>query len=339
MATFCLEPGSVSPTSTAELQLEHSGEVLLTEPLALDVRPFGYDMGRDVEPGAPEALSWFAHFTHAESPFFTPHDNSWYQYQITSPLLFARELLLFAGNEAWDPTLQKGSYALGAARLEDGEVVEVSAEPILPSTEGAWDSLSQNAPTVAYDGERYVLWYHGRASDDDYPVIGRAFSTDGMTWEPDPNNPLFGDPVTQRVAHPTVYIHDDLVELWYLADDGINLALSDDGGATFTPYCGGALGFIGKTPEIAWTGERYILTWVTGDAPNYHIRWSESFDGIRWLHADDYALEATDTDWENVGVANGQPLWEDGELSMVYVGVGESVGGRPGNGFGIATRP
>jgi len=334
--SFCPESGAIAPQSIVAVEIRDGDDTLLYQGVPLDVRPFGFAMGRDRAVGAPAALAWMPELEHAAAPFFEPDPDSWYAYQVTSPHRVGDGLLLFAGNDDRDFDVDKGTYLLGAARLTGDKISEVSAAPILATEPEAWDALSQNGPTALEDDGGYVMWYHGRADADEVPVLGRATSADGLSWTADPDNPILGDPHTDRVAHPTARRDGALIELWYLGQDGVTMALSEDEGRTFTPYCGGDMGFVGKTPEVLWTGERYALTWVTGDPPAYRIHWSESYDGIRWRHSDDLALEPTDDAWQNVGVANGQLLFDGDALEMVYVGVGEETDGRLGNGFGVA---
>ena len=175
-----------------------------------------------------------------------------------------------------------------------------------------------------------------QSSADVLPVVGRAWSDDGITWTADPDNPVYAPAGGGRAAHPTVH-HDGegRIELWTLGQEGIEFALSSDEGASFTPYCGNPVLRLCKTPEVTWTGERYLATYACGDELAYRLHWAESFDGLRWVSADGPILTANGESWQSQSVANGQIHWNEGDVRVTYVGVGQE-GASPRNGVGIA---
>jgi|AMFO01.1.fsa_nt_gi Predicted glycosylase len=340
-AEFCPGPGSISPRAT-KLTVSGGGT---SADFALDVRPYGYDYGRDREPGPPEDVQWFpASLDRPDTPVLQPQDGTWYAYQLTSPELHPRtdgdgDLLLFAGTDAYAPIDGKDPYSLGVALLDGRDVTWVSPEPVIaPGDFADWDIDSLNSFTAAAeadDDNSYVAFFHA-SKGGDYPNVGRAVSTDrGRTWTPDPDTPVLSPADGTRAAHPVVLRSPEgLLELWYLADGGLAYALSDDHGLTFHPWCNNPLPMGGKAPQVVWTGDRYLMSWSTGPGQGrYVIDWAESTDGLRWVTADQPLLQTRDTSWEDKGVANGDiVLGDDGSMRIVYVGVGTS-----GNGIGIAT--
>jgi hypothetical protein len=271
-------------------------------------------------------------------PLLSPLPESWYAWQVTSPSLVpvdeGEALLLFAGTEHPDPDGDKNVYRLGVARLVDGLLVGVAGAPIV--AQSAWDAHSQNGPTVHIVGGTLTVWYQGRSSAEGATAIGRASSTDGWTWTPDPHNPVFSL-VDERLAHPSIVARGGRLELFYLGAEGMHLATSTDGGASFTPHPDNpVLAEVHKTPEVLWDGARYLATYVQED----HIMWAESLDGLAWVTAPDPLLAPTGKGWQSERVANGQlvALPQDtgagpAQVEVVYVGVGT---GEPRNGIGIA---
>jgi hypothetical protein len=273
-----------------------------------------------------------------DAPVLSPAVGSWYAWQLTSPSLVqlggGEAMLVFAGTEHPDPDGDKSAYRLGAARLVDGQLAEVSEEPIV--AQSSWDAHSQNGPTVLADGAGFTLWYQGRATAEGLTTIGRATSADGWTWIPDPDNPVFSL-AGERLAHPSILARDDRLELFYLGEKGMYLATSTDGGASFTRHSESpVLTAVHKTPEVIWDGHRYLATYVQAD----HILWAESLDGLTWVTEADPLLTPTGEGWQSDLVANGQlvRLPQDtgagpAKVELVYVGVGA---GEPRNGIGIA---
>jgi hypothetical protein len=285
------------------------------------------------------------HLERPDAPVLSPMEGSWYAWQVTSPSLVqlgdGEAMLVFAGTGHPDPDGDKSAYRLGAARLVDGQLAGVSEEPIV--AQSTWDAHSQNGPTVLADGGwrmadggGFTVWYQGRATANGLTAIGRATSTDGWTWTPDPQNPVFSL-VDERLAHPSILARDDRLELFFLGAQGMHLATSTDGGASFTRHSKRpVLAAVHKTPEVIWDGYRYLASYVQAD----HILWAESLDGFAWVTGTDPLLTPTGENWEASQVANGQlvRLPQDtgagpAQVEVVYVGVGA---GEPRNGIGIA---
>ncbi len=332
-AQICFEPGVLDIThESLEIRAETPAGWAGTS-FTLDVRPFGWGVGRVRVGGAPDTPEHTPDLRPSMGYLFAPAPDTWYAFQVTSAHRMGG-LLWFAGTAAHDDTLEKNAYLLGVATREE-EVFVGGGTPILePAT---WDAHSQNAPTVIATAEGYTMWFHGRSSDDVLPVVGRAFSVDGITWTADPDNPVYSPSSGGRAAHPTVVDDGDgRIEMWTLGEEGIEYALSSDGGASFTPFCDNPVLRLCKTPEVTWNGERYLATYACGEDLDYRIHWAESFDGLRWVNADGPILTANGESWQSQSVANGQVHWNEGVIEMTYVGVGET-GAEPRNGIGVAT--
>ncbi len=336
-ATLCPPAGTLTPGEEDWTVSSADGALIVS----VDVRPFGWSMGRDRAADPLTELSRVPELSHPAQPLLAPRDGSWFAYQVTSPSSLDETWLAFAGTDSPDGGSSdggsgRGTYQIGIARVEDGAVVRVSSGPIVPSA-GAWDAESQNSPALTFDGTTYTLYYQGLSEPDAAPVIGRAFSTDGWTWEADPNNPIHA-PEGGKASHPTVIDQGDgLVEMWTIGDEGAaELSLSSDGGASFEQYCGGPTVLAGKAPEIRWDGDRYSAVWGTQEGEISSVGWAESADGIRWVEADEPILLAGSSGWDDGTVSPGSFLMDDSGISLLYVGVAAEPGREPRNGIGVA---
>ena len=321
LLSLCPSQGSLAPE--AILSVEQNGVVLTST--VLDIRPFGYALGRERSYGAPDSLLWDTDWALEPQPFFRSEPGSWYRQAITSPHR-ANDALYFSGKPTND-----APYLLGMVELDGLSVVGVSAAPILEPTDDSWDISGQVSPTIVEDSTQRLLFYQGMGTDAVVPILGRATSEDGETWS-HPVSGSYGDPTDNKVSHPTALIDEsELIELWHLTEDGpVGLSLSDDGGQTFTPACV-SLPMRGKSPEVAWIEDRYLMTWATVAEDEDVIRWAESFDGIRWLQRSAPILWASSTEWTMDGMSNAQLTWIDDEPWLLLVGVNDGA-----HSFGLA---
>jgi hypothetical protein len=130
---------------------------------------------------------------------------------------------------------------LGQMQSADGVTWTRPAAPIYQPTAGAWDSALISGPSVVHgpDGV-YRLYYSGVGADG--ASIGMLTSTDGTTWTPYANNPVFhhADPGNwdSTMLEQTVLYFAGRYWMWYSGYDGeltdstrisIGLATSSDG--------------------------------------------------------------------------------------------------------------
>ena len=322
---LCPTPGVLSPGVT--LTITQAEAVLHTgQP---DIQPFGYAMGRQRAWGAPASLAWQEDWVLDPDPIFGPEPESWYHRAITSPQR-AGDYLYFSG-KATDDT----PYLLGMVALEGESVVAPSSAPLLEPASGDWDAAGQVSPTLLFgpDGDALLL-YQGLSETAAVPVLGRATSDDGLTWSR-PEGSTYGDPSDNKISHPTALRDESgLIELWHLTDEGVfGLSLSEDDGYTFTPSCV-SLPMRGKSPEVTWLVDRYVMTWATQSSGEAIVRWAESHDGIRWLEHSAPILWASDSPWTIDGLSNAQLTWIDDAPRLLLVGVRNGQ-----HRFGLARPP
>jgi hypothetical protein len=326
-AELCPAPGDLTPDD-AELVVRGGGD---PEVLPLDIRAFGWELGREREGGTPIGIAAAPALEHPAEPFFTGEPGSWYGRHVSGPSPIGDDLY-FAGSgedDATDPATGKSSFWLGLRR-SSGEVVG----PLLPR--GEWDAYSQNDPTVIEVGGRRVLFWDGHADPADPTWVGRAVSADGVSWTPSPEAPVYQG--EGGAAHATAFAAaDGFVELWTSFEGAINFAISVDEGVSFTGYCHNpvvdvedSVGF--KSAQVAWNGERYLMTAAIGPKPDYSLVWFESTDGVRWLRDEGSIFSPGESGWENTSVTDGQVTWEDGEMAFWYAGTGD---GEPNDGIGV----
>lgn len=337
LAQICPPQGALPPG--AELLTLQSVGVILRVPL--EIHPFGWSLGREREPGPPASLDSMPILERPSTPILTPQPDTWFAFQVTDPSLYQDRLLVFSGTETDNGTPEPNAYQFGVAVLEQERVTWVSESPIAEQGDQDWDALGRNAPNLHHDGERFLLYYHGLLTDSGGLAIGRAFSDNGLEYEVDPANPILepegepGDPRDGLVGHPTVLQSDDgFTEMWFAAGMDLDMALSADGGASFTRFCAGPVLRQAserlKSPEVLWHQDRYLMTFARGVDHAYDIYWAESLDGLRWRVSDSPVLARGSSDWDSNGVVNGQILPGD-PMRLLFAGVGPG-----GSGLGIA---
>lgn len=113
-----------------------------------------------------------------------------------------------------------GDESIGIAGSADGHfwVGNPTGLPVfgLPPADPYYFTRST---TVVYMNELYSMWYSwGYNSPDD--CIGYAESLDGLTWEDDPNNPIFciNDSVVwraERTYTPSVILNNTHAKMWF----------------------------------------------------------------------------------------------------------------------------
>lgn len=87
-----------------------------------------------------------------------------------------------------DSFLARSSVGRATAPAPQGPWTADDAPVLSPGVGDVWDNNQASAPSVTKTGDGYVMYYHGRTQSG-AAAIGRATSTDGITWIKD------GDPV------------------------------------------------------------------------------------------------------------------------------------------------
>jgi hypothetical protein len=198
---------------------------------------------------------------------------------------------------------------------------------------------------LMHDGEMEI-WYSGRQETVSNIALGRATSTDGVSFVDDPNNPLLtysesnSDWEGSSVAHPSVVRRGEFVEMWYSTGlHHVGYALSADNGTTWEKYCGGPVlsgtedswenGQV-KSSEVVFNGDYYEMTYSGGGAGSFQVGWAVSSDGIRWVkHTTPVIGYGQLGTWEGSGTLGAAMIIEDNTYRVWYSGVslaGSQVG-------------
>jgi predicted GH43/DUF377 family glycosyl hydrolase len=93
--------------------------------------------------------------------------------------------------------------------------------PVLPVSEGKWDSLFASDPSVLYDSknDRWLMFYFG--FDGNHAMEGIAYSNDLINWEKHPEPIIKNDsPIDGLHAHkPGIIVKDGVLYHYYCAVD------------------------------------------------------------------------------------------------------------------------
>lgn len=111
---------------------------------------------------------------------------------------------------------------IGYATSPDGTHWEkYSGNPVMSQTANVWDSFSVRAPAVIYDGVEYKMWYDGSNRFNRY--IGYASSSDGITWNKEPDPVLLigasGTWEDKSLYYPAVLFDQNKYKMWYTGQD------------------------------------------------------------------------------------------------------------------------
>ena len=185
--------------------------------------------------------------------------------------------------------------------------VRNASNPVLvPSSSPAWDDYAVSSPAVVKVGGTYIMYYNGEDKDTHTCRIGRATSTDGVTWtrsaDPVLSPGTDGSWDSYEVRYPSVHNDGSTFRMWYWGSNGscnrIGLATSTDGIAwtkITTPVSLGSCDFgMNYAPgAVIKIGPTYTM-WPWN--PLGGVRKATSTDGITWtdqgsvLSANDYSI-------------------------------------------------
>jgi predicted GH43/DUF377 family glycosyl hydrolase len=195
--------------------------------------------------------------------------------------------------------------------------VQYEGNPVIPPAEdGSWDDGRRFVDCVIEVDGTYHLYYHGQAEGLpilNYYDIGHATSSDGITWELDPANPVLtrgaaGEWDSDEAYKPAV-IHDGSeFRMWFGGGDGVKgrvgYATSPDGSA-WTKHDGNPIMDVGPDGSFddlgLWPGEVIVdgglyRMWYTGQRDagageyDWRIGYAESEDGLSWTRNPDPVL-------------------------------------------------
>lgn len=208
-----------------------------------------------------------------------------------------------------------------------------------------WDSSGfSSGINVIKDGTTYKLWYEG-IDNNGNNHIGYATSSDGVSWIPYTNNPVFSPGITgswddDDVGDPCVIKDGASYLMWYWGDNDltdinrIGLATSNDG---INWQRSGLDGHVMSSDPNTWwengegVGSPEVIKTETGYKMVYHaadnmeiirVGVAESSDGITWNKGNSPAVDVgMENAWESKGVVPGSIVKTSVGLMLWYLGL------------------
>jgi predicted GH43/DUF377 family glycosyl hydrolase len=128
--------------------------------------------------------------------------------------------------EGYDYTIRHATSPNGISWTDYGN------NPVLVhGSSGSWDSMYVGAPSVVFDGSKYLMSYTGYRNSIFSREIGLAQSSDGITWSKAPNNPIIGIGSAGAwddtfVDQSSMVLVGSTLKMWYTGFDGTNTVSS-----------------------------------------------------------------------------------------------------------------
>jgi predicted GH43/DUF377 family glycosyl hydrolase len=257
------------------------------------------------------------------------------------------------------------AFLPGIAYADNGQWVKYSGTsgltPIVTPTSGSWDSAYTITPRVLYDGNTYRMWFSG--GNTTYTAIGYAGSSDGLSWNVNPNPVLTSGPIgawdSGSVAIGSVLMNGTQIIMYYrgtnpttYVNGAIGMARSNDG-ITWTKYSGNPV----LTPTLFGPDQGYIASpfviklqltynmWYAGRNVTFQkqtayttIQYATSLNGINWTKWPRPVLTpSTDSNaWDSVAVYSPSVYFNGTKFGLWYTGLGQSLKNPQ---IGVATSP
>ncbi len=127
-----------------------------------------------------------------------------------------------------EPANSFRTFRIGHATSPDGITWTRRPQPVMAlGAPGTWDEMwTSHVNVVADPGGGFHMFYFGSAPGDyregaelQRGAIGHAFSTDGITWQRNPRNPIIaprpGQADSWQAGGPTAIVEDGRIRLWY----------------------------------------------------------------------------------------------------------------------------
>ena len=239
-------------------------------------------------------------------------------------------------------------YATNASALSS-QWIKYSGNPVLSPTPGGWDANYVMSPRVLNVSSGYSMWYDGGSAG--VAAIGYANSTDGISWEKDPQPVLSPGPQgawdSGQVALGSVLWNGMAFDMWY-------------GGSNTTTYGTGEVGFATSKDGISWVkylgnpvlgrtlfglDQNYMTTpyviklqlyyymWYTGRNTTYpqpnptaRILGAMSYDGIHWTKMPTPAMTPSPNPeaWDSGSVYSPAANYANTNFGLWYTGTNQS---------------
>ncbi len=183
-----------------------------------------------------------------------------------------------------DPELRHDHASVGHAVSDDLVTWSMLPDALAAGAPGEWDDAATWTGSVTRDGAGWAMWYTGRSTRAGrVQRIGRATSTDLVTWRKDPANPLIeADPRWYERLDPSAWHEEAWRDPWVFADpagDGLH-ALITARVAQGEPSGRGVVAHARSVDRGAWTVHEPITE--PGEFGHLEVPQVERV-GDRWL--------------------------------------------------------
>ncbi len=118
--------------------------------------------------------------------------------------------------------------------------VKHPTNPVVGNSQNGWDSLSVRSPAVIYDNGQFKMYYQGQTSNSNWQ-IGIAYSSDGITWTKNSDNPIITPSDSYFIGEigleePAI-LKDNLYRMWYKNDPNSTIRYAtSSGGIVWNKY-------------------------------------------------------------------------------------------------------
>jgi len=252
----------------------------------LDVSPSGWDSFQvdcpSVVFNGSKYCMWYSGNNGQSIGFATSSDGiSWTKYSGNPVFTGGRYCSVLLDGSIYKMWYEGYDYTINYATSPNGiSWIEYSGNPVLmhgPS--GSWDGMYVSTPSVIFDDSQYIMSYTGYRDSMLSRRIGLAYSSDGIIWSKDPNNPVInvgpaGAWDDTFVEHSAMLLVGSSLKMWYSGFDGTNTISSPNyyvriGLTTSTPTAGA---HITLTPNTGFASTTVVGSGFSNNS-KITVRW------------------------------------------------------------------
>lgn len=265
---------------------------------------------------------------------------SWDDQGVSAPAV----LFNGSGYMMWYVGMNNSIWNIGLATSADGITwIKHPGNPVLKvGPANSWEERHVGAPCVIFDGSTYKMWYQGQNKQSSWKV-GYATSSDGVTWQKHPSNPVLSTSAQQNdwdghfASLPNVISENSRFKIWYTGISGhqtvrhyqVGYASSVDG-IDWTKYEKNPI-VSGSNGWYQGTGNMFVLKkdveylgWYNNKITSLEsqINFARSSNRINWDNhtANPVLKKSSGSGWDNKSVYAPEVLFNGKQYLMYYAG-------------------